>query len=161
VRLGSSFTLLLSLLLVSCNPQPPKTPSVGEAFVGPATLNLRQELSNKAQITGSAKHGERLEILEYRHRFAKVRTPEGIEGWADTRQLLTPEQMAALRRMAEQASQYPSQGLATTFESLNMHTEPNRASPSFWQIAENGKVDVIGHKLEPRVAPVTQAPAPV
>ena len=103
------------------------------------------------------KHGERLEILEYRHRFAKVRTPEGIEGWADTRQLLTPDQMTELRRMADQASQYPSQGLATTFESLNMHTEPNRVSPSFWQIAENGRVDVIGHKLSPRVAPATQS----
>lgn len=32
-----------------------------------------------------------------------------------------------------------------------MHTEPNRTSPSFGQIPENSKVDVIGHKLMPRV----------
>jgi len=67
--------------------------------------------------------------------------------------------MAGLRRMAESASQYRSQGAASTYEPLNMHTEPNRASPSFWQIPDTAKVDVIGHKLSPR-AQVPQATAP-
>ena len=59
--------------------------------------------------------------------------------------------MDELRGMAESASRFPSQGAATVFESLNLHTEPSRTSPSFGQIPENGKVDVIGHKLTPRV----------
>ncbi len=48
-----------------------------------------------------------------------------------------------------------------------MHTEPSRTSPSFGQIPENGKVDVIGHKLTPRVQhddvsmPVPVKPAPI
>jgi hypothetical protein len=96
------------------------------------------------------KHGEKLEILEYKRRFVKVRTAQGAEGWTDTRQLLTPEQMAGLRRMAESALKFTSQGAATVFEPLNMHTEPNRASPSFWQIPDTARVDVIGHKLAPR-----------
>ena len=96
------------------------------------------------------KHGEKLEILEYKRRFVKVRTAKGAEGWTDNRQLLSPDQMADLRRMAESAAKYPSQGAATVYEPLNMHTEPNRSSPSFWQIPDNGRVDVIGHKLAPR-----------
>jgi hypothetical protein len=52
--------------------------------------------------------------------------------------------------MAESAARFPSEGAATVYESLNLHTEPSRASPSFGQIPENGKLDVIGHKLTPR-----------
>ncbi len=153
--------LLLSLL-ISCADHAPSAPSIGEAYVGPTTLTLRRELAVKSPISATVKHGDKLEILEYKHRLVRVRTPQGAEGWTDTRQLLMPEQMDALRQMAESASHYVSQGSATVYESLNMHTEPNRTSPSFWQIPENGKVDVIGHKLSPRnaAAPVSK-PVPV
>ena len=143
--------------LISCDNQPARTPAIGEAYVGPTTLTLRQDLSAKAPIIATVKHGDKLEVLEYRFRLARVRTAQGVEGWTDQRQLLTAEQMTGLKQMAESAAQYPSQGAATIFEPLNMHTEPNRVSPSFWQIPETAKVDVIGHKLTPRV----QAPPPV
>jgi hypothetical protein len=123
-------------------------------------LGLHQDLSAKSAIAATVKHGEKLQILEYRHRLVKVRTDQGVEAWTDMRQLLTPDQMADLRRTAENLSQYPTQGAATVFEMLNVHIEPNRASPSFWQVPENGKVDVIGHKLTPRYqAPQISAPS--
>jgi hypothetical protein len=123
---------------------------------------LRQELAPKSAISGTAKHGDKLSVIEYRHRLVKVRTAQGVEGWTDMRQLLTPQQMDALRGMAESAAHFPSQGAATVFESLNLHTEPNRTSPSFGQIPENGKADVIGHKLMPRIqAAADSTPTPV
>ena len=159
---------LLLVLLVSCAPEPSRPPAIGEAYAGPSTLTLRQDLAPKSAVSATLKHGDKLEILEYRRRFVRVRTGQGAEGWTDMRQLLTPDQMDGLRRMAESVSQYPSQGAASVYEPLNMHFEPNRASPSFWQIPENAKVDVIGHKLTPRVQPLSSAapanvpkPAPV
>jgi hypothetical protein len=122
-----------------------------EAYVGPTTLSLRSELALKSPVAGTVKHGDKLAIVEYKHRLVKVRTEQGVEGWTDMRQLLSPQQMAELRDLAKNATQAFSQGQATVFETLNIHTEPNRASPSFGQIPENGKVDVIGHKLTPRV----------
>lgn len=157
-------TLLLLSLVVSCSTQPSKPPSIGEAYVGPTTLNIRQDIEPKSAVSATVKHGEKLEVLEYKRRFVRVRTAQGAEGWTDTRQLLTPEQMAQLRHMAESAAQYPTQGAATVYEPLNMHTEPNRSSPSFWQVAENVKFDVIGHRLVPRnqaapaATPAPQAP---
>ena len=151
----------LAAILVSCSDKPRPVASLGEAYVGPSTLNLRTELALKSAIAATVKHGDKLSIVEYRHRLVKVRTERGAEGWTDLRQLLTPEQMSALRDMAQNAARYQSQGQATVFESLNMHTEPSRTSPSFGQVPENGKVDVIGHKLTPRVQrdePVMQAP---
>jgi hypothetical protein len=155
VTLRRAAPCLLFSLLVSCSSQPPPARSIGEAYVGPSTLGLRRELAVKSPTSATVKHGDRLDILEYRHRLVRVRTAQGAEGWTDMRQLLTPEQMAALRRIADSAAHFPSQGTATVYESLNMHTEPSRTSPSFWQIPENGKVDVIGHKLAPRVAPAS------
>jgi hypothetical protein len=121
-------------------------------------------LALKSPIAATVKHGDKLYIVESRHRLVKVRTEQGVEGWTDMRQLLTPDQMADLRDMARDASRWKSQGQATVFESLNMHTEPSRTSPSFGQIPENGKLDVIGHKLTPRVqpdVPIPMAPKPV
>jgi hypothetical protein len=149
-------------ILVSCGDQPAPIHSLGDAYVGPSTLNLRRDLAPSAPISATTKHGDKLAVIEYRHRQVKVRTERGAEGWTDARQLLTPQQMDGLRSMAESASRFPSQGAATVFESLNLHTEPNRTSPSFGQIPENSKADVIGHKLMPRVqrADVT-APTPL
>ena len=152
------FVVLLSFL-VACSDEAPRTRSVGEAYVGPITLPLRKELTPNSPVSATVRHGDRLEILEYKRRFVRVRTPQGLEGWTDSRQLLTPEQMAELRRMSDDASHVPSQGAATVFEALNMHTEPNRYSPSFWQIPDNGKVDVIGHKLAVRAPAPPTAPA--
>jgi hypothetical protein len=144
--------LFLSLtLLVSCRDQPPPVHSLGDAYVGPSTLTLRRELALKSPVSATVKHGDKLAVIEYRHRLVRVRTQQGAEGWTDARQLLTPQQMDELRAMADSASRFPSQGSATVFEALNLHTEPSRTSPSFGQIPENGKLDVIGHKLTPRV----------
>jgi len=145
------FGTSLTALFVSCSDQPHPVQSLGEAYVGPTTLNLRSELALKSAVSATVKHGEKLDIVEYRHRLVKVRTEQGQEGWTDMRQLLTPEQMAALREMAQNAAHAQSQGQATVYEALNLHTEPSRTSPSFGQIPENGKVDVIAHKLTPRV----------
>jgi len=161
VTLPRAALVLFVAFLISCSPPQSETRSIGAAYVGPATLLLRQELTPKATVSATVKHGEKLEILEYKRRFVKVRTAQGAEGWTDNRQLLTPEQMAGLRRMAESASQYPSQGAATVFEPLNIHTEPNRSSPSFWQIPETARVDVIGHKLSPRASQPQPATAVV
>ena len=161
-RAATCFLLAcLVVFLISCSSQAPKAPSIGEAYVGPSTLNLRRDLGAKSAIAGTAKHGEKLEILEYQHRLVRVRSPQGVEGWTDLRQLLTPEQMANLQHMADGAAQYPSQGTASVFEILNMHTEPNRVSPSFWQVPENGKVEVLAHKLMPRTQAATPAAQPI
>ncbi len=150
--------LLLPLWLASCRTGPPREKAIGEAFVGPASLNLRADLAARATVAATVRHGERLEILERRRRFVNVRTAEGKQGWTDGRMLLTPSQMARLRKVAERVAELPSQGKASVFDLLNVHTEPNRQSPSFYQIREEELVDVIGGKATPRAAYVPGTP---
>lgn len=143
----------------ACKDEPKRAPSIGEAFAGPISLNLREEVASSSKIVATLKHGDRVEILQTRRRFVKVRTGKGTEGWTDTRQLMTPEQIKELQDFSARSAALPSQGSATVFGTLNIHSEPNRQSPSFYQIAEGSPVDVVGHRVAPRVAPPATTPS--
>ena len=122
--------------------------------MGPASLNLRKDIASKSAVVGVARHGDKLDVLETRRRFVKVRIGSPpVEGWTDSNLLLTPQQMEDLRRLSESVARLPSEGSATVYDALNMHADPNRQSPSFFQIPESGSVEVIGHRIAPRIAP--------
>lgn len=142
----------VALSLTCCSGGPERQPSVGEAFAGPATLTLRKDIDAKSAAVGTAHHGERLEIMAKHRRWYRVRTQKGVEGWTDDRDLLDTGQMNRLRDLAKETAGLPSQGVATTFETLNLHTEPNRLSPSFLQVKEGEKFDVIAHRVLARAA---------
>jgi SH3-like domain-containing protein len=144
-----------SLTLASCHSSTPGTsqmPVIGVAYVGPVSLNLRQDMAAKSAGVTEVKHGERLDIIDVRRRLVRVRAVNGAEGWVDANLLLSAAQMEELRKLAEDSQKLPSQGAATVFEALNMHTEPNRPSPSFHQIPEGGSVEVLAHRITPRGA---------
>ena len=135
---------------------------IGEAYAGPAVLKLRREVDLRSPEVVSVVHGDRLAIVGRRRRFVRVRTASGVVGWTDMRQLLSAAQMDQLNQLAETARELPSQGAATVYEALNVHTETNRQAPSFYRIKEGEVVDVVAHELDPRVpfAPKSILPAP-
>ncbi len=150
----TSITLAALLLCVAaCRTDRPRSAVLGEAYAGPATLTLREAISLKSPPVATVKHGDKLDIIGTRRRFVKVRTAGGAEGWTHERSLLTREEMESLRELREQAEQWPSHGEATTFGPLNVHTEPYRSSPSFTQIQEGEKVEMLRHKLVLRGEP--------
>lgn len=116
-------------------------------------MNLRKDLASKSATVAAVKHGDKLDVIEVRRRFMKVRTTQGVEGWTDSNLLLTDQQMGDLLHLADGAAKLASQGKATPFDVLNMHSAPARQSPSFFQIAEGERVEVIGHRLAPHSAP--------
>jgi hypothetical protein len=158
----------LAALLAGCDTSPvsKRAAAIGEAFVGPITVELRDDLAPKAKVVGKVKHGDRVEIIQQRRRFVKVRSESGIEGWTDTRRLLTPEQMHELNELSARAGKFPSMGRATVYDTLNMHAEPNRFGTSFYQITPGAKVDVLAHRATerpttpPPAVPIVKRPAP-
>jgi hypothetical protein len=137
----------VALLTGACSSQPEPQRPTGYAYAGPNSLNLRQDLGPRMPVVATVKHGERLEVLETRRRFAKVRAPSGVEGWADSSLLLTQRQMDDLEALAKAAARLPSQGKATVYDTLNIHTNASRPSPSFTQIQEGDSVDVLAHRV--------------
>jgi len=138
------------VLLTGCSKGPPRAQPVGEAFVGPAILKIRSDIPPQSSAVATVKHGDRLEILQTRRRFLRVRTPSGAEGWTDDRQLLAAGDMTSLRELMAHAAKLPSQGVATTYAPLNIHTQPVLSSPSFLQLKENEKFDVLQSIVLPR-----------
>ena len=130
-------------MLLGCSKGPPRAQPVGEAFVGPAVLKIRSDIPLQSSTVTTVKHGDRLAILQTRRRFLRVRTPSGAEGWTDERQLLASGDMDSLRELNARAAKLPSQGVATTYAPLNVHTQPVLSSPSFLQLKENERFHVL------------------
>ncbi len=139
------------LVFAACRSGPaPHAPAIGQAFVGPATLKIHADISLQSAAVATVKHGQRLEILARRRSLIRVRTPGGVEGWTEARQLLAASDMASLQELAERAAKMPSQGQASSYSDLNAHTQPSRASPSFLQMRASEKFDVLATISLPR-----------
>ncbi len=143
---AASFLAALS----ACNSTPRKADPIGTAYAGPANLKLHKDIDSKSATVITVHHGDKLAIVGQRRRWYRVRTAAGVEGWTSDRELLDPAQMRRLEALAKETAGMPSQGIATTFGDVNVHTEPSRRSPSFVQVKEHEKVDIIAHKLAPR-----------
>ena len=145
--------LALLLLLSACSTAPPRAASLGEAYVGPTDLKIRADIPMESPVVATVHHGDRLEILQQRRTvFLRVRTPTGAEGWTDARQLLGARDMAGLRDLAARAARMPSQGVATTYGVLPVHTGPSADAPTFLSIKDGEKFDVLAHLVVPRVS---------
>ncbi|MDP9054493.1 MAG: SH3 domain-containing protein [Acidobacteriota bacterium] len=140
------------VILCGCDSKPREEAVIGHAYAGPASLSLHQDIDSKSRTVATVHHGDKLAIVGQRRRWYKVRVVNGVEGWTSDRELLDPDQMKRLKALADETAGMPSQGAATTFSTLNVHTEPSRLSASFIQIKEHEKVDVIAHKVAPRGA---------
>jgi hypothetical protein len=142
-----SIALLSTLLSCQKEKEGPVYRVIGEAFAGPNELPLRQDVSLRSPVVTTVKHGERLEVLDRRRRFLQVRTKAQTIGWVDIRLLISGKQMDQLEDLAAKYKNAPSMGRATVFDVVNVHTDPNRFSPTFLQIQEKEPFDVIGHRV--------------
>ncbi len=156
LALISALSLVLLLALSGCRNQPSDV--LGEAYVAPASLNLRREVAQKNSTVAVLKHGDRVAVIDVRRRFVKIRSAKGAEGWVDSFQLLSTEQMEEIRKNDQRALALPSEGAATVYEALNIHLDPSRQSPAFARIPEGGSVAVLEHELQPKTA-APQRPA--
>lgn len=155
LRFSHAWAATAAILLAGCAPsRPAAAPPIGTAYAGPANLSLHVDIETKSPVVAVVHHGEKLEIVGRRRRsWYKVRTQKGIEGWTADRDLLDGAQMQRLLKLAAETADLPSQGIGTTFSSVNVHAEPNRQSASFIQVKEKEKFDTLAHRVEPRSAP--------
>jgi hypothetical protein len=110
-------------------------------------------LNQRNSTVAVLKHGEKVGIVDMRRRYAKVRSARGVEGWLDALELLGPQDMLRIQRERGAARSLPSEGIATAYETLNIHLDPNRKSPAFTQIPEGGAVEILGRRIAPKLAP--------
>ena len=127
--------------------------------MGPATLKIRGDIPVQSSTVATVSHGDRLEILQRRRTFLRVRTAAGVEGWTDERQMLGPADMAHLRLLSETAAKMPSQGaVVPRYGDMRIYSLPSTGSPSFLTVKDKERVDVVAHASMLRSGSIARAP---
>jgi SH3-like domain-containing protein len=112
-------------------------------YVSAPQVTLRDQLAQVYNKTGSAKNGDRVEVLDRERRFARVRTQSGQEGWVEQRYLVSQKVFDAFQDMALREKDTPVEGTATTRNDTNLHVEPGRDTDHLYQLGEGAKVSLL------------------
>jgi uncharacterized protein YgiM (DUF1202 family) len=156
--LAAAAVSIFLLLLASLGCAQPRE-VLGQAYVAPASLNVRSQLALKSGAVATLKHGDLVDIVDVQRRMVKVRTAAGFEGWVDSLSLLSVDQMNQLRRERKAALLLPAEGSATAFETMNIHITPARTAAAFAKIPEGGSVSILGRKVTPKLSPPVRGPS--
>jgi uncharacterized protein YgiM (DUF1202 family) len=120
VRLSSK-NLLLALVatasLAGCNRGRNRVIEVD--YVSAPQVILRDELSQVYKKVGTAKNGDRVDVLDREKRFSKIRTANGQEGWVEQRYLVTHQVFEGFQQMQQREKDSPVDGIATTRNDTN------------------------------------------
>jgi uncharacterized protein YgiM (DUF1202 family) len=112
-------------------------------WVSAPQANLRDRMVTLYTRTGIVHNGEKVEVLEKQRRFAKVRTASGAEGWLELRYLVDAQVFRAFQALSAYAASLPSQGHATTRNSLNIHLTASRGADVLYQLKEGDRVEIL------------------
>jgi len=128
-------------LLIGCNRGRKRVLEID--YVSAPQVIIRDQLAQVYNKVGTAKNGERLQVLDRERRFAKVRTASGLEGWVEQRYLVNQQVFNAFQKLAQQQKETPVEGTATTRNETNLHIEPGRDTDHLYQLAEGAKVSIL------------------
>jgi SH3-like domain-containing protein len=131
----------LALLLSGCGRRGKRV--IETDYVSAPQVVLRDQLSQVFNKVGTAKNGERVDVLDREKRFAKVRTASGLEGWVEQRYLVSEEVYQGFQKLAQQEKATPIAGTAVTRNDTNLHVEPGRDTEHLYQLSQGAKVSVL------------------
>ena len=112
-------------------------------YVSAPQVTLRDQLSQVYNKTGTAKNGDRVDVLDREKRFARVRTESGAEGWVEQRYLVTQQVYTGFQKLKQEEQNSPVEGTATTRNDTNLHVEPGRDTEHLYQLSQGARVSVL------------------
>lgn len=122
-------------------------------YVSAPEVILRDHLAAVFEKTGTAKNGDRVEVLDREKRFARVRTESGAEGWVEQRYLVTRPVFDGFQKLKQQEQNSPVEGTATTRNDTNLHVEPGRDTEHLYQLSLGAKVSVLRRSTVEKAVP--------
>jgi SH3-like domain-containing protein len=126
-------------------------------YVSAPQVTLRDQLSQVYNKVGTAKNGDRVDVLDRERRFARVRTQTGIEGWVEQRYLVNQQVYDGFQKLASEEKDAPVEGTATTRNDTNLHVEPGRDTDHLYQLGQGTKVSMLKRATTEKSLPSAQA----
>jgi len=151
------FLLALAALFSACGRHRQRVLEVD--YVSSPQVTLRDQLAQVYNKVGTAKNGDRVEVVDREKRFAKVRLANGVEGWVEQRYLVNQQVFDAFQKMAQDSKDSPQQGTAVTRNDTNLHVEPGRDTDHLYQVSQGAKLTVIKRATVEKVLPGGIKPA--
>lgn len=156
-RLLLAAALLLAILpLAACRRGSQSQKQYG--YISARQASLRDRVAMVYNKVATVHNGDRVQILEDKRRFLRVRTEQGEEGWIEERYVAGQDVYDGLQRLVRENAKDPPQSTATARASLNMHVEPSRTSPAIYQLKEADKVEVLKRAVAEKQAPGAAPP---
>ena len=140
------------MLLLACGRGEFKSKEV--AYVSAPQAVLRDRLAPVYNKVATVNNGDRVEILETKKRFARVRTAHGEEGWVEMRHLVEGAVFDGFAQLSKQSAALPAQAPAVTHTIINLHLTPDRDSEHLYQLKEGARLDVLKRATAERAAKV-------
>ena len=155
--------VLAAGVLAGCGNESP-TLTEAETFYSRNRVELYTGLEPDAPVVAVLDFDTRATILETHRSFVRVRTVAGQEGWTPRTLLLDSDLRRALRELTNQTTTLPGQGLYRAHDTLNVHTQPYRWAPTFYQLEKDESFEMLDRmlvdRLPARAATATTPPAP-
>lgn len=151
------FFLALAVLFSACGRHRQRVLEVD--YVSAPQVTLRDQLAQVYNKVGTAKNGDRVEVVDREKRFAKVRLANGVEGWVEQRYLVNQQVFDAFQKMAQESKDLPPQGTAVTRNDTNLHVEPGRDTDHLYQVSQGAKLTVMKRGTVEKVLPGGIKPA--
>lgn len=152
------FVIAATALLAGCNRGRHHVLEID--YISAPQVTLRDQLSQAYNKVGTAKNGDRVEVLDREKRFSKVRTSSGLEGWVEQRYLVTQQVFDGFQKMQQEEKDSPVEGIATTRNDTNLHIEPGRDTEHLYQLAQGAKVSVLKRAAVEKNLPGTPVQLP-
>ena len=127
-------------------PSPPE-----ELYYSRNGVELLAGIEPDAPVNGVLQFDTQAQILETHRSYVRIRTASQLEGWVPRDLLINDPQRRALRLLTRQCETLPNQGLFRSRDTLNVHVEPYRWSPTFYQLTKDQGFQVLDRMLVDRL----------
>jgi SH3-like domain-containing protein len=112
-------------------------------YISAPQVVLRDRLAQVYNKVGTAKNGDRVDVLDREKRFARVRMAGGAEGWVEQRYLVSQQVYDGFQKLKQEGQNSPVEGIASTRNETNLHLEPGRDTEHLYQLSVGAKVSVL------------------
>jgi len=132
--------LAAAVLLSACGRHRQRVLEVN--YVSAPQVTLRDQLAQVYNKVGTAKNGDRVEVLDRERRFCRVRTASGVEGWVEQRYLVNQQVYDAFQKLVQEQKDSSVEATAVTRNDTNLHAEPGRDTDHLYQLTQGAKISV-------------------
>lgn len=154
-KIVAAFILVAAILVaaVMWRRTQPAPPVYEAAFAGEDRISVWSSTAEVRVTVATLKFGERVSILERDKDLTEVRTAQGVSGWVESRQLISPDVWQRASDLAAKAGTMPVQAFGHTHVPANLHLEPGRDAPRLLQLGRDVPVQMLARKVVEQQTP--------